>query len=119
MYVLGYLILPIVYLQYQCHTVSSKRQMTLTDKHLQMGARPYPPYLVKKKESYSGLLWNLVEFIQKARNCTFTVVIPPDGKWGKCFGHDNCTGMLGMVSRKEVDFAIGTKKSISRLVISN
>ena len=92
--------------------VSSKRQMTLHNKHLKMGAVMFPPFLVKSKddngqESYRGLLWDLVEYVQKARNCTFTVVIPPDGLWGNCYGNNNCTGMIGLVNRSEVDFAIG------------
>ena len=86
--------------------------MTLHNKHLKMGAVMFPPFLVKSKddngqESYSGLLWDLVEYVQKARNCTFTVVIPPDGLWGNCYGKNNCTGMIGLVSRSEVDFALG------------
>ena len=88
--------------------VSSARQMTLTNKHLTMAAVPFPPFLVKNGNgSYSGLLWDLVEYIQKERNCTFKVVIPPDGFFGNCFAHDNCTGMIGLVNRSEVDFAIG------------
>ena len=86
--------------------------MTLSNKHLKIGAVPFPPYLVRKKEkngqeSYSGILWDFVEYIRKARNCTFTVVIPPDGLWGYCYENDNCTGMIGLVNRSEVDFAIG------------
>ena len=81
--------------------------------HLRMGAVPFPPFLVRNldkngQESYSGILWDFVEYIQKARNCTFTVVIPPDELWGICYGNNNCTGMIGLVNRREVDFAIGT-----------
>ena len=84
------------------------RQITLSKKNLRLGAIPFPPYLVKNGQgSYSGLLWDLLEYIQKARNCTFTVVIPSDGAYGKCYGSNNCTGMIGLVNRGEVDFAIG------------
>ena len=91
---------------------SCTRQMTLSNKHLKMGARPVAPYLIKLKdidglERYSGVLWDLVEYIRKARNCTFKVVTPPDGLWGNCYGKNNCTGMIGLVSRSEVDFALG------------
>ena len=86
--------------------------MKLSNKHLKMAARPFPPYLVINKEkngqdTYSGLLWDLVEYVKKARNCTIAVVIPNDGLWGNCYGPNNCTGMIGMVNRREVDFAIG------------
>ena len=94
-----------------CHAALMK-QMTLSNKHLKMGAVPYSPFLIKNtnkngEESYSGLLWDFIEYIQKARHCTVTVVTPPDGLWGRCYGYDNCTGMIGLVNRSEVDFAIG------------
>ena len=94
------------------HQVSSMTQMSLSNKHLKMGAVPFPPFLVKDKdkngsESYSGLLWDLVEYIQKARNCSLAVVTPTDGLWGDCYGSNNCTGMIGLVNRSQVDFAIG------------
>ena len=109
MYTHGFAIFIVGYLGCQ---VLSSRQMSLYNKHLKIGAVPFPPYLVRKKdkngqESYSGILWDFVEYIQKARNCTFTVVIPPDGLGGNCFGKNNCTGMIGLVNRSEVDFAIG------------
>ena len=102
----------IFFVGYLACNVSTTRQMTLANKHLRMGAVPVPPFLVKNKdnngqESYSGLIWDLVEYMKNARNCTFTVMIPPDGLWGNCYGNHNCSGMIGMVNRSEVDFAIG------------
>ena len=96
--------------------VSSKRQMTLTNKHLRVGAVPYRPFLDFTQDEnghaiFSGLLGDFIEYIQRARNCTFTVVIPPDPwqeKWGDCYANNTCYGMLGLVNRSEVDFAIGT-----------
>ena len=46
--------------------------------------------------------------IKQARNLTITVV-SGDGYWGKCYNETSCTGMIGMVNRKEADFAIGMK----------
>ena len=48
----------------------------------------------------------MVLLIKQARNLT---VVTGDGYWGKCYNETSCTGMIGMVNRKEVDFAIGTK----------
>ena len=92
--------------------VSSARQLSLHNKNLLMAALPVPPLLSMRMDqngqpSYSGLLWDFVEYIQKARNCTFKVVFPPDRSFGNCHGVNNCTGMIGMVNRGEVDFAIG------------
>ena len=77
-----------------------------------MGARPGKTFFIKNtdkngQDSYSGILWDLIEFIQKARNCTITIVSPPDGLWAYCYGHNNCTDMIGMVNRSEVDFTLG------------
>ena len=40
-------------------------------------------------------------------NFTYTLVRPPDGKWGVSDDSGNWNGMLGMVKRNEVDFALG------------
>ena len=59
------------------------------------------------KETYGGILWEFLEYIQSARNCTFTFVRPNDGHWGYCYASHNCTGMIGLVIKKEADFALG------------
>ena len=72
-----------------------------------------PPYTVIEKDEngtfkYSGPGWDFLYELQKATNCTFAIVRPPDGLFGTCYSMTNCTGMIGMVQRKEVDFALGT-----------
>ena len=48
--------------------------------------------------------------MRQAKNISFTVVGPSDGLWGGiCYSSNNCSGMIGMVNRKEVDMALGTK----------
>ena len=56
---------------------------------------------------YSGMMWDMLMFMQKARNFTFTLLSEGDYAWGTCYATDNCTGMIGMVNRGEVDFALG------------
>ena len=95
------------------HVVSSAKHKTLFNKHLKVGVRPLGAYLVqenniKGQKRFSGLLWDILEYIRKARNCTFSLVIPSDRKFGHCKGNGTCTGMIGMVNRSEVDFALGT-----------
>ena len=91
--------------------------------HLKVAAEPWKPYFIfycsdgKEKlneecsvegnETYGGALWDLLEFIQRARNVKFSILRAPDKAWGVCQGRNNCTGMIGMVNRGEVDFAIG------------
>ena len=51
-------------------------------------------------------MWELLLLMKKTRNLTITVVTG-DGTWGLCYNESSCSGMIGMVNRKEVDFAIG------------
>ena len=59
------------------------------------------------ERKYGGIMWDFLMFMKEARNFTFTLVHETDYIWGECYGANNCTGMVGMVNRKEVDFAIG------------
>ena len=91
---------------------SSKEQITMHNKHFKIGAVHRPPASVLNKDEngqyvVGGLTGKFLEYIKKARNCTFEVVIPSDGQFGRCYGDNNCTGMIGLVNRTEVDFALG------------
>ena len=61
---------------------------------------------------HAGALWDLLQFMQQAKNFTFTMVAEGNYEWGTCYGVNNCTGMVGMVTRKEVDFALGKNLAI-------
>ena len=94
------------------HHTSCKKQESMTNKHLRIGIKPSPPFLTvdvdpNGTETPGSMLWEPVEYWQRARSFTFTLVRPPDDRWGHCVGKNNCTGLLGLVIRKEVDFAIG------------
>ena len=92
--------------------VLTSEQERLTNKHLVIAAAPWPPHIVITKEDdgkiqVEGIGWDYVKFWLDARNFTYTVVISYDGTAGFCSEPNNCTGTLGMVNRKEVDFALG------------
>ena len=94
-----------------CH-VSASKKGTLLNKHLTVAVESNPPFIVinkdiNGKEKVDGLILEFLEYLQSARNCTFTYVRPHDGLWGYCNDRNNCTGMLGLVNRKEADFALG------------
>lgn len=103
--------LMLIMICYECQ-LSASRHLTLYNKNLTVAAEPWPPYLVAKKDergmdTFSGPVWDFLQFIKEARNCTFKVVRPIDGLFGNCNGTNNCTGMIGQVVRKEADFALG------------
>ena len=66
------------------------------------------------RTSYDGVMYQLLLFMQKARNFTFKLVHEADYEWGSCHSIDNCTGMIGMVNRGEVDLALGESFHFSR-----
>ena len=57
--------------------------------------------------NYGGIMWDLLLFMQKARNFTFSIDVPSDGLWGTCNEQNNCTGMLGTLNKSEADMALG------------
>ena len=89
----------------------------------------WPPYLIWEcpgygidwledcplnRMEYDGVMWHLLLFMQRARNFTFNLVHLRDERdyeWGSCFAVNNCTGMIGVVNRGEVDFALGCNLS--------
>ena len=100
-----------------CQVYSMPRK-AMQNKHIKMAAVPFPPYLAQytdknNKTRYTGLLWDMAHYIEKARNCTFEVMVPADQMWGNCAcptcptSQTNCSGMIGMVVRGEADFALG------------
>ena len=85
----------------------------LRNQHLIIEGEEWPPFLMYDLDEYGalkncgGAMWELLLFMQKARNFTFNLVSESGYEWGTCYAVNNCTGMIGRVNRKEVDFAIG------------
>ena len=100
------------------YQVLASQQLTLSNKNLVVALEPWPPIALVEHghengtKTYSGMLWEMMEYIKEARNCTFKVVRSPDGQWGFCYGLNNCTGGLGQVNKNEVDFALGLQLSV-------
>ena len=59
-----------------------------------------------RERIYKGILFDLIEFMSKVENFTYTLVEAGD-VCGRCYDRFNCTGMTGMVNRGEVDIALG------------
>ena len=84
----------------------------LKNKHLTIVGEIWHPFLYVNFDengtatNYRGIMYDLVLFMQRAKNFTFTMVYG-DTSWGQCYAVNNCTGMIGMVNREEVDIALG------------
>ena len=85
----------------------------LRNKHLIIEAEYWYPFMYYDIHDngtyggYGGIMYDFLLFMQKAKNFTFTMVSEAEWVWGECYAVSNCTGMIGMVNRKEVDLAIG------------
>ena len=87
-------------------------QMKITKKHLMIAAMPWPPFVIMTEDAdgkvqVEGAFWEPIKFWLHVRNFTYTVVRPSDGIWGVCSEPNNCTGLIGMVNTRKVDFALG------------
>ena len=113
-----------------CHVVGAQQeegvQGGLANRNLLVVAEEWSPYWTIRENSdgsfeYGGVLYELLLFMQRARNFTFDVVRPPDGSWGDggCTSPNETVGMMGMAARKEVDLAIGCSQSILFFKLSN
>ena len=94
------------------HQVLASQQLTLSNRNLVVAIEPWPPVIVLNSHengtiTCSGNMCEILEYVKQARNCTYKIIRSPDGQWGHCYGINNCTGMLGLVNRKEADFALG------------
>ena len=49
----------------------------------------------------------ILDYLQVSLNFTTSLARPPDGGWGARDDQGNWSGMVGMVKRNEVDFALG------------
>ena len=103
---------------------SANLDTSLLNRHLTVAALPWSPFIMfycngkevedaedcadKENITYGGGLWDFINMVKIKRNVTFSVLSPPTPIWGHCHGNNNCTGMIGMVNRREVDFALGT-----------
>ena len=89
----------------------------LNGRNLKVAAENWPPFFIIYEHPqypgyfmYFGVMEQLLQELREALNFTTTVVRPTDGDWGN---YDPVTkswgGMMGMVYRNEVDFALGKK----------
>eukprot|EP00094_Tigriopus_californicus_P012885 TCALIF_12458-PA protein Name:"Similar to GRIA2 Glutamate receptor 2 (Homo sapiens)" AED:0.13 eAED:0.13 QI:0/0/0/0.33/1/1/3/0/391 len=56
---------------------------------------------------FRGITWEILLQIADILEFDFTFVQPEDGKWGSVDDAGTWNGMMGMIQRKEIDFAIG------------
>ena len=80
-------------------------------KQFRMAAETWVPYMTIFEKSgvvsYSGIMPKILDYLQTSLNFTTSLGRPEDGAWGAIDDKGNWGGMVGMVKRNEVDFALG------------
>ncbi|XP_069988482.1 glutamate receptor ionotropic, delta-2-like [Penaeus vannamei] len=82
-------------------------------RHLTVAAEQWVPWLRIEENGldgelvYSGIMYNILIALSTAMNFTYELRRPVDGLWGVGYPNGSWVGMLGMVKRGEVDFALG------------
>ena len=80
-------------------------------RNLKMAAEVWDPWFLISEENgqvnYSGIMPKILKYLEVSLNFTTTLSRPPDGAWGAVDNDGNWGGMVGMVKRNEVDFALG------------
>ena len=118
----------------ECELVISRGSETLHNKHLKVAVLPYgyPNILwscpvggldwevdCPHERRYSGYMWDILLFMQRARSFTFTIVASKNDTGGMCHGVNNCTGLIGLVNRGKVDIALGTPRMLYKRQMKN
>lgn len=79
--------------------------------HFIVAGEIWPPWLERTNQSgsmgFQGITWEILLRVSDILGFDFTFVQPEDGKWGSIDQSGEWNGMMGMIQRKEVDFAIG------------
>ena len=92
--------------------LGARNSTGLDGRNLIVAAEHWPPYFIisgdNEHQLFSGFMTMVLDYLEKSLNFTSTIVRPPDGSWG---AYDSRSGkwggMVGMVHRNEVDFALG------------
>ena len=92
-------------------TFSQSHGTLINGSHFIVAAEHFSPFFEVNSGSpdkpYSGVMLQLLEYVRLSLNFTYEIRRPPDGQWGFVHKNRTVTGMVGMVSRNEVDFALG------------
>ncbi|XP_064111335.1 glutamate receptor 1-like [Macrobrachium nipponense] len=80
--------------------------------HIRIAAETWVPYTIVTDKpdgtlEISGPMGHVVNMFAQFYGFDYTLIRPPDGLWGAKQPDGSWNGMMGMVDRKEVEFAVG------------
>ncbi|XP_063871788.1 glutamate receptor U1-like [Scylla paramamosain] len=80
--------------------------MEQNDKHSVVMV-PDPTAPGGKRPEFKGYTVNVIDYLSQGLNFSYTFRRPPDGVWGMKLKNGSVIGMVGQVSREEVNMALG------------
>ncbi|XP_068202845.1 glutamate receptor ionotropic, delta-1-like [Palaemon carinicauda] len=89
-----------------------KKMSDLQGYDFAVAALPYSPFIMVVDDTllgpgkYKGLEVLLLDALAEAANFTYHYVAPEDGEWGRLKPSGQWTGMIGMVTTEEADWAV-------------
>ncbi|XP_022236206.1 glutamate receptor ionotropic, delta-2-like, partial [Limulus polyphemus] len=80
--------------------------------HLRVTVEEWEPWVWVNETSdgkvaIEGPMADVLEFLAKSVNFTYTLIVPKDHQWGIRLPNGSWTGMIGMMVRNEADFGLG------------
>ncbi|XP_014681999.1 PREDICTED: glutamate receptor-like isoform X2 [Priapulus caudatus] len=80
----------------------------LNRRTIKVGMKFSSPYSYRKRKTKRGIAIEMVQALARLYNFTYELVPPADNLWGSPInGTDKWNGVIGLVQRKEVEFAAG------------
>ena len=96
------------------HTHTTYHRCSMLFGYLYETSYYMPPSENNGEFHYSGVMEKVMKYLRIGLNISTTIVRPPDGSWGILdVETGKWGGMVGMVHRNEVDFALGEFKEFS------
>ena len=92
-------------------SLGTAARQSINGKTLRMAAEHWEPWVTIREmsdsASYSGVSWKILEYLQDSLHFSTIITRPLDQTWGAPDENGVWGGMVGMVKRNEVDFALG------------
>lgn len=87
-------------------------QYGLNRQHVTIVTQTWPGFVeqsldvVTNQTVFTGAYVEVMALLGQFMNCTFDVTLPPDGLWGSKGPNNSWTGIVGMLQRRQADFAV-------------
>ncbi|KAK7504977.1 hypothetical protein BaRGS_00004005, partial [Batillaria attramentaria] len=100
--------LPVITTRLSRQRIFPNRVYGLNGRTLRIVIKRRSYFIFKTKEGYRGSVMELLWELSHRLNFSYTLQEPPDNSWGQELDNGSWDGAIGMLTRKEVDMAVGS-----------